>query len=84
MDKPIFLLVSAQVLGLSVSYSQPLHMDFGPSNKLGVPVSRTLTVTNTSGIPSALDTQVIVYPSATPPIPPVQPKPGRWSGLNIV
>lgn len=76
MENPIFLLLSAQVLGLSVSFSHTSGVDFGTSNELGVPVSRTLTVTNTSGIPTTLETHVVLYPSASTPTPPALPKPG--------
>ncbi len=83
MESPIFLLVSAQVLGLSVSFSNPLNIDFGVSNELGVPVSRTLTVTNTSGIPTTLDNLVVLYSSAVTPTPPLLPKPGTAEYMCI-
>ena len=81
MQSPLFLQLTAEVLDLSVFYSQPLSLDFSTSNKLGVPVSKTLTVTNTSGIPATLEASVVNFPSAAPPTPPTLPKPGR-SGMH--
>jgi len=74
---PLYLKLSAKVLGLSVEFSQPLKIDFGSSNKLGQPVSRSVTVSNTSGVPTSLETMVITFPPAVAPKPPIEPKPGK-------
>lgn len=94
MDPPLYLCLSAQVNGLSVSYSiqsassmtnhetpdSDLYLDFGCGNKLGDPVSLMVTVTNTSGIPTSLEAGVTHFPAATPPTPPILPKPGIVHG----